>query len=74
MSASPGLAASGPDFHRRFGDEVTLGDVVGDGEIISLRSLRPKPVVDPELHRLDGLLDVDPWDHFGNTGNRAGQR
>jgi hypothetical protein len=46
---------------------------VGIGEIISLRSIRPKAVIDAELHRLDGLLDVDPWDHFGDTSNRAGQ-
>jgi hypothetical protein len=67
--------------YRRFGDDVGVGDVVGDGfegvigtgEIISLRSIRPKAVVDAELHRLDSLLDVDPWDHFGNTSNRAGQ-
>jgi hypothetical protein len=31
------------------------------------RSIRPKAVVDAELHRLDSLLDVDPWDHFGNS-------
>ena len=55
--------------------------IVGDGfegalntgEIISLRSIRPKAIVDAELHRLDGLLDVNAWHYFGDTSNRPGQ-
>ena len=36
-------------------------------------SIRPKAVVDAELHGLDSLLDINPWHHFGHTSNRAGQ-
>jgi hypothetical protein len=54
--------------YRRFGDDVRVGDVVGDGfegvigtgEIISLRSIRPKAVVDAEPHRLDVCLTLTP--------------
>jgi hypothetical protein len=37
-------------------------------------SIRPKAVVDAELHSGDGLLDVNPWQHFGDTENCPGQR
>jgi len=36
-------------------------------------SVRSKAVVDAELHRLDGLLNVNPWHDFGHTSNRPGQ-
>jgi hypothetical protein len=36
-------------------------------------SIRPKAVVDAELHAGDGLLDVNPWHNFGDTKNRSGQ-
>jgi hypothetical protein len=30
-------------------------------------SIRPKAVIDAELHGRDGLLDVNPWHHFGDA-------
>ena len=36
-------------------------------------SIRSKAVVDAEFHRLDGLLNVNPWHDFGDTSNRSGQ-
>jgi hypothetical protein len=36
-------------------------------------SIHSKAVVDAELYRLDGLLNVNPWHDFGDTSNRPGQ-
>jgi hypothetical protein len=40
--------------------------------LIDRPSIRAKAVVDAELHRGNGLLDVNPRHNFGDTKNRSG--
>ncbi len=58
-------------------DKANFGQILISPRMLKPLSIQPsvrsKAVVDAELHCLDGLLNVNPWHHFGEASNRPRQ-